>query len=309
MLVGVRIKLITLVLLLAQTTPVSAFWPFDPPKAVVETIPLASIKLNHRDKDTRIAFISDAFLYPVPSTSENFAPPPDSKIGIMYRESQVILQEAIRDLLTRNYDLVLFGGSMVANQDHYPLFEDISYDLTKYGIEHYSMIGYGETSGTKAATELIAKPFYLLDLNGVNLLVLDNVSQKIIPERLPEEASEQYIWLNKTLEELNSKKAELYIFSYYPLDSATLDTVKKYSDLNVVLLANSGAHKFNLATHDQYSELSNSALSIYPCAFTVIERLATGKLQVKVVHTRLRGIKAKANRILAKSSVSPPKAL
>ncbi len=293
-------RLILVILLSSLSLSASAFWPFDPPKAVVEIFPIESVKLKTKDKDTRIAFVSDAFLYPVPSPSETFAAPPTSKIGIMYRESQVILQEAIRDLLAgiNDYDLVLFGGSMVANQEHYPLFEDISYDLTKYGLEYYSMIGYGETSGSKAAHELIKKPYYLLTIEDINLLVLDNVSEKIVPERLPEEASEQYIWLNETLEELNNKSAELYTFSYYPLDSATLDLIKGFDKLNIVMLANSGAHKFSIATHDKYPELNNAALSIYPCAFTVIERLASGKLQIKVVHTRLRGVKNKAQKAL-----------
>ncbi len=292
------LRLILIILLSSLSLSASAFWLFDPPKAVVEIFPIESVKLKAKDKDTRIAFVSDAFLYPVPSPTETFAPPPTSKIGIMYRESQVLLQEAVRDLLSgiNDYDLVLFGGSMIANQDHYSLFEDISYDLTKYGLEYYTMIGYGEVGGPKAGRELIKKPYYLLEIEGISLLVLDNVSEKIVPERLPEEASEQYIWLGKTLEELNNKSAELYIFSYYPLDTATIDLLKKYEKLNIVLLANSGAHKFSIGTHDKYPELNNAALSIYPCAFTVIERLATGKLQIKVVHTRLRGVKSKAQK-------------
>jgi hypothetical protein len=291
-----------LTILVAQTSSVSAFWPFDPPKAIVEVFPIENVKLTAKEKDTRIAFVSDAFIYPVPSPTETFPPPPTSKIGIMYRESQVLLQEAIKDFLAgiNGYDLVLFGGSMTANQDHYPLFEDISYDLTKYGLEYYSMIGYGETSGSKAGRELIKKPYYLLTVEDINLLVLDNVTEKIVPERLPEEASKQYIWLTKTLKGLNNKSTELYIFSYYPLDAATLDLIKTHDKLNIVLLANSGAHKFSIGTHDKYPELNNAALSIYPCAFTVIERLATGKLQIKVVHTRLRGVKAKAQRAITK---------
>ncbi len=297
------LRFILIILLSSLNLSASAFWPFDPPKAVVEIFPIENTKLKAKDKDSRIAFVSDAFLYPVPSPSETFPPPPTSKIGIMYRESQVILQETIKDLLTgiNQYDLVLFGGSMVANQDHYPLFEDISYDLTKYGLEYYSMIGYGETSGSKPAREIIKKPYYLLNLEDINLLVLDNVSEKIVPERLPEEASEQYIWLTKTLEELNNKSAELYIFSYYPLDKATLDLIKTHDKLNIVLLANSAAHKFSIGSHDKYTELNNAALNIYPCAFTVIERLATGKLQIKVIHTRLRGVKTKALKALPKS--------
>gem|GEM_PF-2693138 len=275
--------------------PCSAFWPFTSSKPITESYSITK-NLKPSDKDTRIVLVSDVFLYPVPATTESFAQPPTSKIGIMYRESQVLLQESIKDILTsiNSYNLVLFTGSMVANQEHYQLFEDISYDLTKYGLDYYGMIGYGETTGAKPARELIKKPFYLLELNNINLLVLDNASEKLIPERLPEEASEQYIWLLKTLKDLNSKKAELYIFSYYPLDTASQELIAKYPDINIAAYFSSAAHKFSINA----KQINNAPLSIYPCAYTILERLKTGELRLKLVHTRLRGVKNKARQAL-----------
>ncbi len=289
---------ILIIILSSNILSVRAFWPLTSSSPVTESL-LISKNLSPKAEDTRIVLISDAFLYPVPSSGESFAQPPTSKIGIMYRESQVLLQEAIRDILTKinDYDLVLFTGSMVANQEHYPLFEDISYELTKYGLDYYTMIGYGETTGTKPAREIIKKPYYLLETEGINLLVLDNVSEKLIPERLPEEASEQYIWLQETLKKLNENKSELYIFSYNALDKASQDLIANYPDIKIIAYFNSASHGFSVAGN----QINNTPLSIYPCAYTIVERSKTGELSLKLVHTKLRGVKNKAKQALAKS--------
>ncbi len=289
-----------------QILSAQAFWPFTKAKIqsksfLISTFNNKSSAQESKDK-IKIAFISKAFLYPVASPQEDWPEPPRSKISIAYRESQVLLQEAIKQILEYpDLDLVIFGGSLIADQKYFQLFEDISYELQKYGLASYRMLGYGETQGPKDPKELITQPFYLLEVSGVYILVIDNVSEKPVPDRLPEEASEQFFWLKQTLEELNHKAAELYILSYYPLDSRSLMLIQSYPQINIALMAYSAedpSHRnsqFQI-TKAPFPSLRNAALSIYPCAFTVIER-SSSQLEIKLIESNLRGVKDKAKQL------------
>ena len=129
--------------------------------------------------------------------------------GIMFEQSQVLLQETIREIIaslkTKNVDLVIFGGNQVYSTEHFDLFEDIVYDLQKYSIPYYSLIGAGELRGRVSVDKFISNRFYLLKTKNTNIVVLDNVLNDVVPKFLPEEATEQYVWLKKILTQLSTE--------------------------------------------------------------------------------------------------------
>lgn len=314
-----------------------SLWAFSPASAFFSFFKQEKMKTEeyHYDfssaanfKDTlRIAYVSDLNLYPVPTSQEKFPEPPISKVGIMYKESQVIAQEAIRDILSVSeksaVDFVLYGGSQVANNMHWELFQAINEDLTKLGIDYYTVLGSGEKQGPLAQVQ--NKSFYTLKTKGTTILVLDNSSSAVVPEFLPEEATEQYIWLERQLRELQASGEEFFIFSYYRLDPRSKAFIDSFVGLNLKLIAHSYDLEFNasregslLMVEDDSSDdrdqmgaiidshnfasvqsrstvlLSNPAASVYPLSFTLIERDLTGNLTIKVVPISLDGVRRKA---------------
>lgn len=275
-----------------------SLWSWFKPKTIISEHEFQQLDLAKSKEDFRFAFVSDIFLYPVPTGGEDFPPPPKSKIGIMYQESQVLLQELIRELLKRSetekLNFVIFGGSQVANRRHYGLFQDIAFDLQKAGLSFFEMLGYGETIGNEQIN--LEKNFYSLEYPQASFIVLDNVSEKPIPENLPEEASEQYIWLKDQLSSLEKSAKETYIFSYYPLSTKTRDFIREFNDLKLVMLLHSSKHNFSFSEDQGYIELSNPAFSVYPLSYSIIERSKEGKITIKQISSSLEGIKRKAKK-------------
>ncbi len=230
--------------------------------------------------------------------------------GILYDQSQVLLQETLREIVTslktKNVDLVIFGGNQVYSNEYFTLFEDIAYDLQKYSIPYYHIIGSGELKGNKALNKFINDRFYLLKTKSTSIIVLDNVNGDIVPKFLPEEATEQYVWLKKILTQLDHEIEDVYIFSYRPLQARTMELLNQYPHLKLKLIAHSSLYNFSttsskdikLADFTKPMLLSNSSISKYPLAYTIIERDTRGSLQITNKLIGLEGV-----RELAKEKV------
>lgn len=135
--------------------------------------------LKSKAKELNMVFVSDVYLYPIPVSQEKYPDPPKSKVGILYKESQVLFQEMIKDILKRdkkkNFDLVLFGGSQVADNLHWDLFLDVAYDLVKLGLDYRFMIGEGELRGPKRVKDIAKEKFFYQELNGVHIIALNDI--------------------------------------------------------------------------------------------------------------------------------------
>lgn len=306
------ILLVTTMLLPAQAFNLSKFLRFDKMKQEFDN-PYQSEPLKRGYERLTIAFVSDANLYPAPInsvTSFSLKPeiqkPPVNSI-VLYEESQVLLQEAIRELIqlagTTGLDMVIFGGSQVYTNDYYPLFQDIAADLNKFSIPHYSLLGENELQGANHISHFFKDRYYLLKTKNTNIIVLDNVTEPVVPEFLPEEATEQYIWFKKTLEKISNTDEELYIFSYKPLEQRTKNLINKYSSLKLKLVAYSSMYEFSSyeATEDDGLSakplfLSNSSISAFPLAYAIIERDSNGQLKIRNKEIALEGIRKLAKQ-------------
>ena len=259
-----------------------------------------------------IAFVSDVNLYPAPisgqtsfSQSDMMKPPVNSIV--LYEESQVLLQETIRELIQRTQtspvDFVIFGGSQVYSTDEYSLFAGITEDLSKFEIPYYSVLGNNETRGSKPISDFVHDRYYLLKTQGVNVLVLDNVTETVVPEFLPEEATEQYIWLKNHLDKFERDQSPVYIFANKPLELRTIEILKKYPKLQLELIAHSSYYEFSnyqTTNTDGYASkpiiLSNSSISAYPLSYTLIERDTNGVITIINKELGLDGIRKLAKQ-------------
>lgn len=315
---------LTLLILLPQKSAAFFKWFFKP-KYKREVIEYKASSFNADAEELRFVFISDANLYPVPTGKEKFGPPPHSSVGIMYEESQVLLQEAIRDILKlaedKSIDFVLFGGNQVADNSHWELFQDMAYELKKLGLDYYYMLGYGETQGPLELVRVTKEPYYYLKTKGAYFIILDNARSAVVPDNLPEEATEQYMWLEKLLKTLDASGEEAYIFSYMPLDPKTRSFINSFHGLNLKMLAHSYELHFNVFKEggllevdpdkdplnlDSNSnivnrstiELTNSAISVYPNTFTIIERNKNSDIKLIREPISLEGVRSLAKEAL-----------
>ncbi len=212
--------------------------------------------------------------------------------GILYDQSQVLLQESIREIIssmkTKNVDLVIFGGNQVYRGEYFSLFEDIAYDLQKYSIPYYYIVGNVEAKSGKALTKFINDRFYLLKTKSTSIIVLDNAIDDVVPKFLPEEATEQYVWLKKVLNQLDHEIDDVYIFSYKPLQARTIELINQHPHLHLKLIANSSLYNFSVTNSKDIKltnltkplVLSNSSISKYPLAYTIIDRDTRGTIQI-----------------------------
>ena len=281
-----------LILLLCVSLPASAKFGDFFKKLFTRSEPKVSTE-KKLPIDFYMAFASQANLHPTPSNHEQdefkSAPKADLSGPILYEVSQVILQEFVKEqlgLLNKNQaiDLVLFGGNQAYSNEYYDFFRETVYDLQKYYIPSYIILGPNELKGKRDLSKLAKNKYYLLKTKGINILVLDNVTDTIVPEHVPEEANEQYIWLNKVLTELNKNKEDLLIFSYYPLDERTKGLLSGYTHLHIKLTASSEAKVFGYNSNT----LNNPSLTSYPCSYSVITKDAHAvyKVEQKVLNLK-----------------------
>jgi hypothetical protein len=273
--------------------------------------PYQSADYNQAKSKAKIEFIfvSDINLYPVPLASETPAKI-DFKDGIAYRESQVLLQELIKDILDASkkqvIDFVLFGGNQVSDPAYQDLFIDIVHELKKHSLDYHSVLGPNDSPKDS---------YYKFRVKDLNILVLNNVTERPVPLYVPEEANEQYIWLRKTLKSIENLQEDLCIFAYKELDTQTINLINEFPRLNLKLIGYSGEYQFSsksvselrteskairwtqLKLNSNPLILSNSALSAYPCSYTLISRQEDGRISVKNISSSLRGVVEKSKTL------------
>lgn len=242
--------------------------------------------------------------------SQKLIPAPVANGAILYKESQLLLQEAIREVLKslplEAVDMVVFGGNQVYSSEQEELFLDIAVELQKYQVPYYQVVGERDIRGTIDIDKFIKDRYYMLKTKGTSILVLDNSVSEVVPVNVPEEATAQYIWLKSTLDLLVKTSDDVLIFSSNQLSQRDIEFLNLYPSLNLKLLAYSGP-KIN-AYEDKGKSLihtsnpivlSNSMLSSYPCSYSVITRDSIGRYKIEEMPVDLPGI-----RELAKSRTS-----
>lgn len=239
---------------------------------------------------------------------------PDENSKIIFKQSQLLLQEAIREIVMsieeEPVDMVIFTGNSVYSNNQFDFFIDILDDLDKFRISHYELIGPNELKGSKKIERYIEDKFYLLKTKNTNFLVLNNVDDVVIPNKIPEEANEQYIWLKTTLLELSENEAfnDTIILSYYPLSQRTLKLINRFDKIKLKFVLNSNKGEIKLDEDSKFlfkhsSEpkvLDLPSLSWYPCAYTIMTRDEFGKFHIEEKQVDLKDIQKLAREKLTK---------
>lgn len=270
-------------------------------------LPFQSEALIALHERISIALVSDANLYPAPISGKidsgaEFGPPVNSIV--LYESSQVLLQEAVREFIHLKadglLDFVVFGGSQVYSAKDYSLFIDIANDLSKFNVPYYSMIGETEAQGLDSVEPYLKDRFYMLKLKDLAVLVLDNVTEPVVPEYLPEEATEQYLWFKNKLSELQLDRSQVMIFAYKPLADKTKNLINKYPDLDLKLIAHSSMYEYSqyqaekdygLNIKSKPIIISNSSIAAYPLSYTMIERDSNGVFKIYNKEINLPGLR------------------
>lgn len=234
--------------------------------------------------------------------SRKLVNPPEINGKILYKESQLLLQETIREILKslpiQSTDLVVYGGNQVYSTEELEIFLEINLELQKYQVPFYQVIGENELKGSIALDKFVKDRYYILRIKNTNILVLDNAGSDIVPVNLPEEATKQYIWLKEQLDSLSKSTDELLIFSYKPLSKNDIEFFNSYPSLNLKLVVFTGAKtiayedKQKFFTHKSKPLLlSGGPLSSYPCSYLIISRDELGKYKVEEIPVDLPGIR------------------
>ncbi len=304
------LSVISIIFLATFLSAANAFFGFF--KAKSSVISKTKVETRKDAGDLRFAFVSDMHMYPVPTSQETFNKAPKSKVGIMYQESQVLFQELVRDSIKaqngNQLDFILFGGSQVANNYHWDLYLDIVDELAKNFIKYYYLPGDGEYLGPNKVEDTLDERFWLRKIKGVNILAIDN-ARKLVYEK-------EKRWLSTKIKELEADQDDLLVFSYRPLGDEIKSIITKLPNLK--LLANSYDLKykliqpFNIANSSSltnfsqnYTYLSNPALSVYPCAYTVITRKRNGEIIIETLTTSLKGVQKTAKDELKALGFNP----
>jgi len=207
---------------------------------------------------------------------------PEQNSKILYEHSQLLLQEAVRELLVSlkddTIDMVIFAGNQVYSSEQYPSFQEIVQELIKYKVSFYEFYGENELKGTKDLSKILKDKFYLLKTKNTNIIILDNIHASPVPEMLPYEATEEYLWLQQVLSQLNTEEpgSDLIVVSYQKLDKRTKSFLKQFGNLNLKVLVNSKSGEFSITKDGDLTELSNPSLSWYPCSYGVLLRDDSG---------------------------------
>lgn len=234
--------------------------------------------------------------------SRKLVSPPEANGKILYKESQLLLQEAIREILkslpVQSVDLVVYGGNQVYSTEQMDMFLEINQELQKYQVPFYQVIGEKEIRGSVALDKYVKDRYYMLRVKNTNILVLDNSESDIVPVRLPEEATKQYIWLKEILDSTAKSNDELLIFSYKPLSKNDIEFLNLYPSLNIKLVAFTGEKTIAYEDKQKFFShkskpllLSGGPLASYPCSYLIISRDELDKYKVEEVPVDLPGIR------------------
>jgi hypothetical protein len=163
----------------------------------------------------------------------------------------------------------------------------MAYALDTNKIPNYQALGLNDLRGPETTEKLIKDRYYMLKTRMVNFLILDNASQDIIPERIPEEANDQTIWLANILRKLNENQEELVIIVHNPLDQNDINYLNQFKNLNLKLIINSSKAKFEKAYETRLISnpvIINAPSTIsYPCSYLNIQKDSSGEFLVKAI--------------------------
>lgn len=218
-------------------------------------------------------------------------PNPNKDSKNLYDYSQVILQEAIHNILAslkiQDIDFVIYGGNQVYSNDYLDIFDEINLEFSKYNVRTYQIFGENDLRGSKNPDKLSKDRYYLLKSKSTNIIVLDNVSSNPVPKGLPENATDQYLWLSKIIAKLD-KAEPLIIIAAKPLNKESIDFINKFESLNLQLLIYTMSGSFAINDKDSSWTLASKplvihapALSTKPCAYLNIKRNSEGRFEIR----------------------------
>lgn len=227
--------------------------------------------------------------------SAAFIPPPPLNSPVLFYESEAILQKSIQEMIQslerRSIDMVVFAGNQVYSNDFMRFFKETVIALESYKIPYYQVIGPNEIRGPEKIETLVQDRYYMLRAQGVNFLVLDNSLKPVVPENLPEEASEESLWLEKILHRVEDSGEDLIIIAYNPLDTNTISFINKFPKLKLIAVIKSDQIEFARSYETRLKSnpilINNQSLISYPCAYLNITRDSTGYYDFKIINVGL----------------------
>jgi hypothetical protein len=216
---------------------------------------------------------------------------------ILYKESLLLLQEFINSQVESfkegHLDLVFFTGNHVYSNnqiDHF--YTNITEAFDKYQIPHYEVLGANEARGERDIKKEMGDFYYLLQTKNTNFIILNNLFKEVIPDNLPYEADEQYIWLKNILAKLEKENLgeDLIIISYKEPSKNLIEFASKYNHLNLIAFIYGEAYEYKEQEWQNILFISTPSLSKYPCSYLKVNRDLDGFYSFKEINLNLPGI-------------------
>ncbi len=230
---------------------------------------------------------------------------PDFNSPILYKESVLVLQDFLSAQLDEfkksSLDLVFFSGNQVYSNNQLDYFyANLVEFFDKYQVPHFEVIGTNERIGQKDINKEIKDSYYLLQLKGLNIIVLDNEAENIIPQVLPFEANEQYIWLERVLKKLNKENQfeDLFIISFKKPSTKLINYINQFKSLKLVAFIYGEDENYSSSFINNTKIISTPSLSKYPLSYLKINRDKTGFYKFQNIQLDLPGMQELAQKRL-----------
>lgn len=222
---------------------------------------------------------------------------PNFNNEILYKESQLLLQDFIQtqidEFKLNKLDLVFFTGNQVYSNNQIDYFYSSLVDsFDKYQIPHYEVLGANEARGQKDIKKEMGDLYYLLQTKKTNFIVLNNLYKEVVPQNLPYEADEQYVWLKKVLVKLEKENIgeDLIIISYKQPEEALIKFISSHNNLNLVAFIYGEDYEYKEQELNNILFISTPSLSKYPCSYLKINRDINGTYNFIETKLNLPGI-------------------
>lgn len=232
---------------------------------------------------------------------------PDHELDILYRESQLLLQQFIDEQVLafkeNKLDLTFFTGNHLYSNNQIDYFyQSLTESFGKYQVPHYEVLGVNEARGLKDIKKEMGDLYYLLQTKMTNFVVLNNLNSDIIPKELPYEANQQFVWLEKILEKLETENfgQDLIVITYKEPSKELIDYIKQYDHLNLVAFIYGENYEYKEQEWENILFVSTPSLSKYPCSYLKVYRDADNLYHFKETKLELPGIQDLAESKLFK---------
>ena len=230
---------------------------------------------------------------------------PDFNDPILYKESVLILQDFLSAQLDEfkksNLDLVFFSGNQVYSNNQLDYFyANLVEFFDKYQVPHFELIGNNERMGQKDINKEIKDPYYLLQVKGLNIIVLDNQAGNVIPQVLPYEASEQYLWLERVMKKLNKENQfeDLCIISFKKPSTKLINYINQFNNLKLIAFIYGEDESYSSSLINNTKVIATPSLSKYPLSYLEINRDKTGFYKFQNKQLDLPGMQELAQKKL-----------